>query len=85
MTRADYILEFLGNHDIIASPRVISVNIDYSHQYVNERKKPLREQGLVENTGNRFYKITEKGTRTLMASWTRKILGKMSITDLVCE
>jgi len=62
MTRADdYILEFLGDHDIIASPRVISVNIDYSHQYVNERMKPLRENALVENEGDGLYKITEKG------------------------
>lgn len=66
MTRADdYILEFLGNHDIIASPRVISVNIDYSHQYVNERMKPLREHELVENTGDGLYQITEKGSAYL--------------------
>lgn len=62
MTRADdYILEFLANHSIIASPRVISANIDYSHQYVNERMKPLRENSLVENTGDGLYKITERG------------------------
>jgi len=62
MTRADdYILEFLADHDIIASPRVISANIDYTHQYVNERMKPLREHSLVENTGNGLYQITQKG------------------------
>jgi len=62
MTRADdYILEFLADHDIIASPRVISANIDYTHQYVNERMKPLREHELVENTGDGLYQTTEKG------------------------
>ena len=66
MTRADdYILEFLADHDIIASPRVISANIDYTHQYVNERMKPLREHELVENTGDGLYKITEKGSAYL--------------------
>lgn len=66
MTRADdYILEFLGHNDIIASPRVISANIDYSHQYVNERMKPLRENGLVKNTGDGLYKITDKGREYL--------------------
>jgi predicted transcriptional regulator len=62
MTRADdYILEFLSEKDILATPRVISANIDYSHQYVNERMKPLREQGLIETEGDGIYRITEKG------------------------
>jgi len=62
MTRADdYILEFLDEKDIKATPRVISANIDYTHQYVNERLKPLRENGLVENTGDGLYRITDRG------------------------
>lgn len=62
MTRADdYILEFLNEKTIVATPRVISANIDYSHQYVNERMKPLREHGLVSTTGDGLYEITEKG------------------------
>ena len=62
MTRADdYILEFLQEKDILATPRVISVNIDYSHQYVNERMKPLREHDLIETEGDGIYRIADKG------------------------
>jgi len=66
MTRADdYILEFLEEKDILATPRVISANIDYSHQYVNERMKPLREHGLVETEGDGIYRITHQGKKYL--------------------
>lgn len=62
MTRADdYILEFLDEKDILATPRVVSANIEYTHQYVNERMKPLRDHGLVETEGDGLYRITDRG------------------------
>ncbi|MXR22135.1 MarR family transcriptional regulator [Halobacterium bonnevillei] len=62
MTRADdYILEFLDETDIVATPQVIAANIDYSRQYVNQRVRALGDRGLVQNTGNGLYRITDRG------------------------
>ena len=62
MTRADdYILEFLDETDIVATPQVIAANIDYSRQYVNQRIRLLADNDLVQNTGDGLYRITERG------------------------
>lgn len=62
MTRADdYILEFLEETDIVATPQVIAANIDYSRQYVNQRIRQLADENLVENTGDGLYRITDRG------------------------
>jgi predicted transcriptional regulator len=62
MTSADnQILEFLDETDILATPHVISANIDYSHQYVNERVRILAENELVEQTEGALYQITDRG------------------------
>jgi predicted transcriptional regulator len=62
MTRADdYILEFLDETDIVATPQVIAANIDYSRQYVNQRIRALEDNDLVQNTGNGLYRITDRG------------------------
>ena len=66
MTQADnQILEFLDEQDIVATPKVIAANIDYTPQYVNERIPLLSENGLVENTGKALYRITNRGRRYL--------------------
>lgn len=62
MTSADNrVLEFLDEKDIVATPHVISANIDYSQQYVNERLRILDHNDLVENTGGALYRITDRG------------------------
>jgi predicted transcriptional regulator len=78
MTRADdYILEFLDEHDIVATPKVIAANIDYTRQYVNERIRPLSDNGLVKTDGDGLYHITEKGRRYLT--------GELEDEDLEAE
>ena len=67
MTRADdRILEFLeneGNKPLISTPAVISVNTDYSIDYIRKRMVRLREGGLItyydEDRG--MYEITDRG------------------------
>lgn len=62
MTRADdYILEFLAEHNIVVTPHVVSANIDYNRQYVNQRIRKLADNGLVENTERGLYRITDRG------------------------
>jgi len=66
MTQADnQILEFLDEQDIVATPKVIAANIDYTPQYVNERIPLLSENGLVENRGKALYRITDRGRQYL--------------------
>lgn len=63
MTQADdRILETLEDSGLILSPRILSVNIDYSRHYVSRRLKKLQESGLVERIDDGLYKITEKGS-----------------------
>lgn len=66
MTQADnQILEFLDEKSIVATPKVIAANIDYTPQYVNERIPLLAENDLVENTGKALYQITNRGRQYL--------------------
>lgn len=62
MTRADdRLLETLAESSLILSPRVLSVNTDYSRHYVSERLAILLDGGLVEKENDGLYQITEKG------------------------
>lgn len=59
------ILEFLDETDIVATPFVISKNIDYSRQYVNQRVRILTENELLEKTGEGLYRISDRGRQYL--------------------
>ena len=62
MTSADNrIMEFLRDKEIVASPRVISVNIDYDRQYVSKRLRILAQNDLVDNIDTGLYQITDRG------------------------
>jgi predicted transcriptional regulator len=75
MTSADNrILEFLRDKDIVVTPHVISANIDYSRQYINERTRILAKNDLIENTGGGLYRITDRGCKYLD--------GELSVDDL---
>ena len=66
MTSADNrLLEFLRDKEIVASPRVISVNIDYDRQYVSKRLRILAQNELVANVDTGLYEITDRGQRYL--------------------
>lgn len=75
MTSADnQILEFLDETDILATPHVISANIDYSQQYVNERVRILVRNDLLEQTEGALYRITVRGRAYLN--------GELDVEDL---
>ncbi len=75
MTSADnQILEFLDETDILATPHVISANIDYSQQYVNERVRILVRNDLLEQTEGALYRITGRGRAYLN--------GELDVEDL---
>ena len=67
MTRGDdRILEFLyneGNKPIISTPAVISVNTNYSGDYIRKRVQRLRDAELIEyhNEDRAMFQITDRG------------------------
>ena len=71
MTRADdTILEFLlnaGNEDLIATPAVVEMNIEFGISTVRGRLRNLHEAGLVEyyDKSRGAYQISEKGKQYL--------------------
>ncbi|WP_049941177.1 hypothetical protein [Halorhabdus utahensis] len=66
MTQADdRLLETLEESSLILSPRILSVNTDYSRHYVSERLAKLLDAKLVEKKGDGLYQITEDGQKYL--------------------
>ncbi|OYR80865.1 phage repressor protein [Halorubrum ezzemoulense] len=58
----DYeILEFFEDHDILASPKVIGVNIDYDRQYTSKRCRVLLDEGLLDQAQSGIYKLSDRG------------------------
>ncbi|MBP1985959.1 MarR family transcriptional regulator [Halolamina salifodinae] len=56
----DYeILQFFEEHDILASPKVVAVNIDYDRQYVSKRLGELRDLDLLRKDESGLYELTD--------------------------
>ncbi|WP_128479002.1 MarR family transcriptional regulator [Halorussus pelagicus] len=66
MSPIDYeILEFYDHHDILLTPKVIAVNIDYDRQYTSKRCRALAEAGLLQQIDKGLYKLSNKGRQFL--------------------
>lgn len=66
MTQADErVLEFLHEKDIVASPSVVSANIDYTHEYISRRCRKLTDAGLLQRVDASNYRVTDLGERFL--------------------
>ncbi|MFB6185513.1 MAG: MarR family transcriptional regulator [Halobacteriaceae archaeon] len=75
MTQADdRLLETLEESGLILSPRILSVNTDYSRHYVSERLAKLLNAKLVEKKGDGLYQITKFGQEYLS--------GDLDVEDL---
>jgi len=62
MSPIDYhILEFFEQHDIQASPKVVSSNIDYDRVYTGKRLKALKSAGLFTQAENDLYELSDRG------------------------
>ncbi|WP_436347698.1 winged helix-turn-helix domain-containing protein [Natronorubrum sp. FCH18a] len=55
------ILELLEESDLILSPAVAAVNLDYSRNWVSRRMSKLEDAGLIEKVDGSYYRITERG------------------------
>lgn len=66
MTQADErILEFLYDKDIVASPSVIAVNIEYTSGYISRRCRLLSDARLLQRVDATNYRLTEFGAKYL--------------------
>ena len=58
----DYeIMMFFEDHDIIASPKIISVNIEYDRRYTSKRCRKLEDTGLLTKEDDGLYQLTDFG------------------------
>lgn len=55
------ILELLDESDLMLSPAVVAVNLDYSRNWVSRRMSKLEEAGLIEKFRGSYYRITPYG------------------------
>lgn len=66
MSPIDYeILLFFEEHDIIVSPKVLALNIDYDRQYTSKRCRELTDKGILAQSGSGIYELSEKGREFL--------------------
>lgn len=76
-----YILEFLWNdgNELVATPRIISANIDYKHNTVRTRVGTLRRVGLLEyfDKDDGIYQLTDLGRRLLNDELTDEELEEL--------
>jgi predicted transcriptional regulator len=57
----DRILELLAESDLVLSPSVLAVNLDYTRNWISRRVSRLHDEGLVEKVDGSYYRITELG------------------------
>lgn len=57
----DRILELLEESELILSPAVVAINLEYSRSWVSERMGKLVSANLVEAVNNGYYRIADYG------------------------
>lgn len=55
------ILELLEESNLILSPAVTAVNLDYSRNWVSRRMSKLEDADLIEKVNGSYYRITDRG------------------------
>jgi len=55
------ILELLDESNLILSPAVTAVNLDYSRNWVSRRMSKLEDADLIEKVNGSYYQITDRG------------------------
>jgi len=71
------ILDLLDESDLILSPNVMAINLDYTRNWVSRRVSKLLDAGLVEQVNGAHYRITDKGRDYLSGEIDTKELEKV--------
>lgn len=70
----DRILALLDESDLLLSPAVIAVNLNYTRNWVSKRLARLLDAGLVEKPESSYYQITELGRQYLEGEIDAEVL-----------
>ncbi|RDZ41459.1 MarR family transcriptional regulator [Haloferax sp. Atlit-47N] len=57
----DRVLELLDESDLILSPAVVAMNLDYTRNWVSRRMSKLSKAELIEEVERGYYRISSKG------------------------
>ncbi|UVE50591.1 MarR family transcriptional regulator [Haloferax larsenii] len=57
----DRVLELLDESDLILSPAVVAMNLDYTRNWVSRRISKLSKAGLLEEVERGYYRISSNG------------------------
>ncbi|ELY97551.1 phage PhiH1 repressor protein [Natrialba chahannaoensis JCM 10990] len=55
------ILELLDESELVLSPAVTAINLDYSRNWVSRRMSKLEKAHLIEKVDGSYYQITDRG------------------------
>ncbi|MDS0475281.1 MarR family transcriptional regulator [Natrinema sp. 1APR25-10V2] len=72
------ILELLDESDLILSPAVTAINLDYSRNWVSRRMSQLENANLIEKVNGSYYQITDRGRAYLSGQIDANELKKRS-------
>lgn len=65
-SKIDYLIwNFLEDHDIVFSPKVLALNIDYDRQYVGRRLRAMVDAGLIRQHDRGVYELSDLGREFL--------------------
>ncbi|SEP25286.1 hypothetical protein SAMN04487948_12716 [Halogranum amylolyticum] len=77
MSPIDYeILLFFETHDILVSPKVLSVNIGYDRQYTSKRCRVLMDAGILEKDESELYGLSDSGRAFLAGELDAEVLER---------
>lgn len=70
------ILELLDESNLLLSPAVTAVNLDYSRNWVSRRMSKLEDADLIEKIDGSYYRITDHGRAYLSGDLNAEDLEK---------
>ncbi|MDB9302029.1 MarR family transcriptional regulator [Halorubrum ezzemoulense] len=74
----DRILELLDESDLILSPAVIAVNLEYNRSWISRRISKLVDVGFVESINEGYYSITDLGRDYLSGDLSDEEIARVS-------
>ena len=82
MSPIDYeILSFFEDHDIVASPKVIALNIEYDRQYTSKRCRALESEEILTSSETGVYSLSERGRKFLLGEIDPEEFEKDDLED----